>query len=140
MSHHFQEPIHLSGQSMYPTLTEDDGLGVEFFDAPKPIKQMNPGEVVLLRSNNEWVAHRVVEKDGKIVSKGDWSNQFDNESSAWGLVTQVNGRDSQLLSSTKISALSQQIHSSKNRILRRYYRSYLWFKVKTIRALERIWR
>ena len=82
-----QEPyIELRGKSMYPAIKETDRLVIDYFSNPKSIDELNVGEVVLIRSSREWVAHRVVLEGGKKKTKGDWSNQFDDVKLAWGQV------------------------------------------------------
>lgn len=125
-----QEPyIELRGKSMYPAIKETDRLVIDYYTNPKSIDELNVGEVVLIRSSQEWVAHRVVLENGKKKTKGDWSNQFDEVKLAWGQVVSLNGKDSKFLAAPEISQLSSQIHARVPSLKRKMMRIRLMIRV-----------
>lgn len=138
MKQNTQEPYFFTGKSMHPTLLHSDQLAIEFFDAPRKASAMQAGEVVLIRNREEWVVHRIVERQGIKITKGDWSAHFDEECSIWGVVTQVNGRPSQLLRSPHISSLSEEIQMTTPSLLRKLHRIHLWTRVQLTKGWERL--
>ncbi|MCB0340772.1 MAG: methyltransferase domain-containing protein [Pseudobdellovibrionaceae bacterium] len=75
-------------KSMWPLIEPGDHLALEFFESPQPIESFSEGEILLLRDSSEWIAHRVHNRNGQKVTKGDRSRLFDDpELLAWGKVT-----------------------------------------------------
>lgn len=118
----------LSGHSMYPAIKNQDSIEVEFFNKPKSVDYFSDGEVLLFRTGQEWVIHRVVSQQGQKISKGDWTQVYDQESFVWGKVHRVNGRQGFELFDPAISQLSAAI-SSESRLLRRWTRLKIIFYV-----------
>jgi hypothetical protein len=114
--------LKIHGNSMLPLIRDQDELEVIFFDKPKDIKELNVGEVVLIKNANEWIVHRILLTQEGLSTKGDWSMFYDSPSLIWGKVTSINGISSQLLRSKTMSLMSNNININKKIILRKFYR------------------
>ena len=109
--------IRHSGNSMYPSIKDNDLLDISFFDQPKNLIEFSEGDVVFLRLGNEWVVHRVVKKQDQLLTMGDWSLCTDETSSVWGRVERVEGSRRFVPRDPYLSQLSVS-KINKNRILR----------------------
>ena len=103
---------------MYPALREGDTLNIRYYQQPQNIQKVSPGKIVLLKDEQEWVVHRVIQRDGAVVTKGDWSYPLDNLSLAWGEVVAVNGTSNQATDSPLIARLSSNLNKKRPRLLR----------------------
>jgi hypothetical protein len=82
--------LPFQGTSMWPCLRPGDLLLVTL-NYEKQIKHLKPGDIVLERNSDEWVAHRLVSlsESHQLAIKGDRSNTytlFDSKNKVWGKV------------------------------------------------------
>ena len=83
--------IPFKGKSMWPLFVENDRLIVKYFSEPSVLCPDLLGKVVLYREGPEWVAHRVLSLDQRLICKGDWSLGVTsaNNLKVWGVVEAV---------------------------------------------------
>jgi len=138
------EEIHINGNSMYPAIKDQDILKIDYFEEPKNLTEFKEGEVLLLRPEGDWIIHRVVKNEEKLLTKGDWSRCPDPEGSIWGKVVAVNGLPSFAVDDVKISRYSANISNQHpwrrrlNRFKMLFYVSLrkLFFKNKKSRSSQ----
>ena len=115
---------------MYPLLNSQDELELNYFNYPVPIEELNRGDIVLLRDQEEWILHRVVKG---AQSKGDWNNQVDGSLKAWARLQRINGLSADFMESNYLSFLSEQVHQKNKTPIRRSFRLLLWLSAKILR-------
>lgn len=76
---------------MWPLLQTGDELVCEVYKDPQLIGWQNMADLVLHRDSDEWTVHRVIERNQRIVLKGDFSNSYfySDEPVVWGRVIAV---------------------------------------------------
>lgn len=78
--------LRLSGQSMSPFVEANEFMHVEFYERPGEGPHA-PGDLVLIRSEAEWVVHRLLKTREGLRTKGDHSQNYDTPSVIWGRVS-----------------------------------------------------
>ena len=129
--------INFHGHSMFPLIREGAKLDVHFYPQPKPLEDIEVGQVVLIKDQSEWMVHRVVQHDGRKVTKGDWTLPFDKEQWVWGEVSRVDGVSSALLSSPHLGELSRFVSFEHSSLKRKYFRLKILFYVFVNKLLKR---
>lgn len=78
--------IAFKGKSMGSLLKEGDKLTIKLFDQPRTINSKDLGKIVLFKDSHEWILHRVVMLNNKLVVKGDHSLIADelSDGKIWG--------------------------------------------------------
>lgn len=128
--------IEFRGSSMYPALCEGDSLTVLYYPKPLDLNQIPIGKVVLLKDENEWLVHRVICKNQKIITKGDWSYPLDNVSEVWGEVIAINGKSKAILQSPVIARLSSNLNKKQSRVTRYIMKTLLMMLSVSLRNLN----
>ena len=90
--------VPVSGKSMEGLINEGDLLRVQLFEQPVSVEQCKPGEIVVIKFEEAWVAHRVVPCGGGLGTKGDQSLVWDTETenSVWGRVDSIRNSRGQM--------------------------------------------
>lgn len=130
----------MNGHSMYPAICDGDPIEVNYFLSPKKTEEIAPGQVVLTRIGAEWVVHRMVRKNRKSVTKGDWSGVFDDTQWVWGEVKRINHKPSRLISDPILATASRFVDQNNNRWVRKGVRFFILTYVAWIRWTERSWK
>ena len=120
---------------MYPALREGDSLLIRYFEKPLEIEKLFTGQIVILKEGSEWVVHRVIQKDNKKMTKGDWSYPIDSSLVAWGEVIAINGGSVKVTNSPYIAKISAQLNMSQPRFLRLCKKVQLIFVSTLLRNL-----
>ena len=89
---------------MYPCIRHGDQLAIDLFEEPQAISDLRAGQVVLIKQNQEWAVHRIVNRGEQKVTKGDWSLKEDMEKEAWGIVTGINGEKRKRMTNNRFLA------------------------------------
>ena len=125
-------------------IQEGDLLDVQLFEKPISIEACIEGDIVVKKSANGWLVHRVVKSESITATKGDQSLVFDSSAYdlAWGKVESLKSKKGFLAwpfqsrnFSYLAAYLSGNVHSNKARFIRGAHRRFLLVLTRMTRFL-----